>query len=228
MESKDGERPAVCLRGIAKVYRLGSVEVRALNDIDMEIPVGEYLALMGPSGSGKTTLLNVLGCLDRPTGGCYFLGGEDVSTLSDDRLSEIRNRKIGFIFQSYNLIPQFTVVENITLPLSYRGSLLKTDLEKARQLAEAVGLGDRLGHRPSELSGGQQQRVAIARSLINEPLIIIADEPTGNLDSVTGKEILSLMDNLHLKGKTLIVATHDEDIASRASRVVHIIDGQIA
>ena len=218
---------AVRLEDITKVYRLEEFDFCALNGVTLHIPHGEYLAIMGPSGSGKTTLLNLLGCLDKPTSGAYFLENDDVSTLSDDRLSEIRNHKIGFIFQSYNLIPQLTVLENIALPLFYRQSVLADDLAKAEALAGLVGLKDKLKNRPSQLSGGQQQRVAIARSLINDPLIILADEPTGNLDSVTGTEILGIMDRLHEEGRTLIVITPDPDVAHRTSRVIHLMDGRI-
>jgi len=207
---------------------MGSVEIHALCGLNLRIEEREYVAVMGPSGSGKSTLLNVLGCLDRPTKGTYFLGGEDVSALSDDELSEIRSRRIGFIFQSYNLIPQLTVMDNIELPLFYQGWSEEASRERAREMAERVGLGDRLTHRPTELSGGQQQRVAIARALAPDPLILLADEPTGNLDSATGQEIMSLLDDLKRQGRNIIVVTHDESVASHAERVIRLADGHVA
>lgn len=212
---------------ISRIYQMAAGEVAALDKINLMVEQGEYMAVMGPSGSGKTTLLNLLGCLDQPTAGRYYLGGEDVSALPDDQLSEIRNRKIGFIFQSYNLIPQLTVLENIEVPLFYRNSHDPEGFKRAIRLAEMVGLGSRLDHRPSQLSGGQQQRVAIARSLVNDPLIILADEPTGNLDSITGQEILSVLREMHRQGKTLVVITHDDSVAQHSSRTIHIVDGHI-
>ncbi|MFH2068401.1 MAG: ABC transporter ATP-binding protein [Candidatus Omnitrophota bacterium] len=219
--------PAIQLEEISRIYRMAAGEVAALAKINLTVEEGEYLAVMGPSGSGKTTLLNLLGCLDQPTGGRYYLGGEDVSALPDDQLSEIRNRKIGFIFQSYNLIPELTVLENIEIPLFYRNPRDPDGLKRAVRLAEMVGLGNRLDHRPAQLSGGQQQRVAIARSLVNEPLIILADEPTGNLDSKTGQEILSVLNEMHSQGKTLVVITHDVSVAQHSSRTIQIVDGHI-
>jgi putative ABC transport system ATP-binding protein len=201
--------------------------VTALDRITLDIAAGEFLALMGPSGSGKSTVLNLLGCLDRPTSGAYYLGGEDVSRMSDDELSEIRSRRIGFIFQSYNLIAQLTVLENIQVPLFYQGKDLRGSLDRCVAFAQMVGLGDRLDHRPSQLSGGQQQRVAIARSLVNDPLIILADEPTGNLDSRTGAEVLDLIDRLNESGKTIVLVTHDDKVGARAHRIVHMQDGVI-
>jgi len=218
----------VVLEDVWKTYRMGSVEIHALCGLNLRIEEREYVAVMGPSGSGKSTLLNVLGCLDRPTKGAYFLGGEDVSALSDDELSEIRSRRIGFIFQSYNLIPQLTVMDNIELPLFYQGWSEEASRERAREMAERVGLGDRLTHRPTELSGGQQQRVAIARALAPDPLILLADEPTGNLDSATGQEIMSLLDDLKRQGRNIIVVTHDESVASHAERVIRLADGHVA
>jgi putative ABC transport system ATP-binding protein len=214
-------------RKLCKAYKIGSVQLSALCDVDLEIEQGEYITIMGPSGSGKSTLLNVLGCLDRPTSGQYLLGGKDVSQLADDELSLIRGKHIGFIFQSYNLIGQLNVIENIELPMFYQGFSEAASAEHARELALLVGLGDRLKHRPSELSGGQQQRVAIARALANDPLIILADEPTGNLDSESGEDIMNILDSLHQQGKTLIAVTHDDSIAARAERNVRLFDGRI-
>jgi putative ABC transport system ATP-binding protein len=216
------------LEGIEKRYILGAeVEVRALCGVDLEIGAGSYVAIMGPSGSGKSTMLNLLGCLDRPSAGRYFLGGTDVSQMPDDQLSEARGRKIGFIFQSYNLIAQLTVIENIQVPLLYQGQDLHAYQDHCVKLAELVGLGDRLHHRPNQLSGGQQQRVAVARSLVNDPLMILADEPTGNLDSRTGLEVLDLITHLNEQGKTIVLVTHDERVANRAQRVLHMRDGLI-
>jgi len=212
---------------LCKIYQLGAVELPALCDVDLKIEQGQYVTIMGPSGSGKSTLLNVLGCLDRPTSGEYWLGGEDVSGLNDDELSLIRGKRIGFIFQSYNLIGQLNVIENIELPMYYQGYPEHESAGRARELAAMVGLGDRLKHRPAELSGGQQQRVAIARALANDPVIILADEPTGNLDSQSGFEILNILNDLHQRGKTLIVVTHDDNIAAKAQRSVHLLDGRI-
>ena len=216
------------LEGIEKRYVLGGeVEVRALRGVDLTVNRGDYLAIMGPSGSGKSTMLNLIGCLDRPTAGHYFLGGTDVSRMPDDELSEARGRTIGFIFQSYNLIAQLTVLENIQVPLLYQGKDVRAYHEHSLKLAQMVGLSERLGHRPNQLSGGQQQRVAIARSLINDPLLMLADEPTGNLDSKTGREVLDLIDTLNAGGKTIVLVTHDEKVAARAHRVIHMRDGLI-
>ena len=212
---------------LCKTYQLGSVQLPALQDMDLEIEQGRYVAIMGPSGSGKSTLLNLLGCLDKPTSGRYWLGGKDVSELDDNQLSLIRGKSIGFIFQSYNLIGQLNVVENIELPMFYQGFSEQASAARARELAIMVGLGDRLKHQPSQLSGGQQQRVAIARALANDPVIILADEPTGNLDSTSGAEILNVLDRLHKQGKTLIVVTHDTEIAARAQRIIKLLDGRI-
>ena len=216
------------IEGVEKRYVLGGeADVLALRGVDLEVGAGTYLAIMGPSGSGKSTLLNLLGCLDRPSAGRYFLGGEDVSQMPDDTLSEARGRKIGFIFQSYNLIAQLTVLENIQVPLLYQGKDLRVHQQRCVELAELVGLGDRLHHRPNQLSGGQQQRVAVARSLVNDPLMILADEPTGNLDSKTGLEVLELIDRLNESGKTIVLVTHDDRVANRAHRIIHMKDGLI-
>ena len=217
----------VAIENLCKVYQLGSLELFALRDLDLSIEQGEYVAIMGPSGSGKSTLLNVLGCLDRPTSGTYQIGGEDVSKLDDDELSKIRGSRIGFVFQSYNLIAQLNVIENIEVPMFYKGFSEHDSAEHAKELAAMVGLGDRIKHRPSELSGGEQQRVAIARALANKPLIILADEPTGNLDSESGADIMNILGDLHKRGTTLIVVTHDDHVAARTKRSVHLLDGRI-
>jgi len=219
--------PIVELHDIHKIYHMGDVEVHALSGVTMTINEGDYVAIMGASGSGKSTMLNLLGCLDRPTSGAYFLGGEDVSRLDDDALSEIRCSKIGFIFQSYNLIQQLSVIDNIEISLYYRGWSERDSKKRAEELAAAVGLSDRLNHRPAELSGGQQQRVAIARSLASDPLILLGDEPTGNLDSRTGQEILRMLDGLHQSGKTIIIVTHDDHVAAHCERIIHLADGCI-
>jgi putative ABC transport system ATP-binding protein len=220
-------RMAARIVELHKHYHLGDEVVYALNGVSLDIPEGDYVAIMGPSGSGKSTLLNLLGCLDRPTSGSFFLGDEDVAQLDDDDLSEIRSSRIGFVFQSYNLIPQLTVQENIEVPLYYMGQLTAENRQRCTELAEMVGLGDRLQHRPMQLSGGQQQRAGIARSLANDPYFVLADEPTGNLDSVTTGEILDLLDQLNLAGKTIIIVTHEEDVAARARRVVRLRDGKL-
>lgn len=215
------------VRNLVKQYYMGHVVVQALNGISIRFEEGDYCAIMGHSGSGKSTLLNLLGCLDRPTSGSYLLGGADVSQLDDDDLSDIRSQRLGFIFQSYNLIAQLTVLENIEVPLFYQGWPAHESRERGEALAELVGLADRMRHRPAELSGGQQQRVAIARSLANDPIIILADEPTGNLDSGTEREILSILNDLNSQGKTLIVVTHEPEIANTARRIVTLQDGQV-
>jgi putative ABC transport system ATP-binding protein len=219
--------PIVRLEGVSKRYVMGEETVHALNGLDVTVREGEFVAIMGPSGSGKSTLLNLLGCLDRPTSGSYFLGETDVAHLSDDEISQIRNRRIGFIFQSFNLIPSLTVIENIEVPFFYAGTGTRAARNRSRELAGKVGLSNRLGHRPSQLSGGQQQRVAIARALANDPFIILADEPTGNLDSSTGKEIMDVLRELNGAGKTIIMVTHEDDIAACAQRTIHMRDGRV-
>ncbi len=216
------------LKNIRKTFQIGDQVVHAIKQLDLTVESGEYLAIMGTSGSGKSTLLNILGCLDSPSEGEYFIANDDITKLEDDILSELRGKRIGFVFQSYNLLPQYSVLENIKLPLLYQSDIdEKKSHEKAIELATLVGLEERLEHRPTELSGGQQQRVAIARSLINDPLIILADEPTGNLDSQTEQEILDLFDKLNQQGKTIIVVTHESEVGSRAKRVVQMRDGLI-
>jgi putative ABC transport system ATP-binding protein len=223
-------RTLIEVRDLCKIYGQGKIAVNALCGVDATVVEGEFVAVMGPSGSGKSTLMNILGCLDRPTSGTYVLDGEDVSRLSKDQLAGVRNRKIGFVFQSYNLLPRLTAAKNVMMPLLYNGSRQRTDAERyarAIEVLESVGLGDRTHHRPNELSGGQQQRVAIARALVNEPSILLADEPTGNLDSRSGSEIMALLDTLHESGATIVMVTHELDIAEHAERVIYLLDGGI-
>lgn len=216
---------AVQIKDLTKHYVLKSETVRALRGVSFDVPKGDYVAIMGPSGSGKSTLLNLLGCLDRPTSGSFVLGDDDVAKMTDDELSAIRASRIGFVFQSYNLIPQLTVVENIEVPLYYMGRINSQSRERCRELAAVVGLGDRLDHRPTQLSGGQQQRVAIARSMVNDPQFILADEATGNLDSVTTDEILGIFERLNAEGRTIIMVTHEDEVSAHAKRIIRLRDG---
>ncbi len=215
------------LSKIVKNYKIGTIIVRALRSVTIDIDKNEYVAVMGPSGSGKSTLMNLIGCLDTATSGKYVLNNKDVSKLDDNQLADIRNNEIGFVFQTFNLLPRYTALENVTLPLIYAG-FSKTDrLERAREVLESVDLTDRIAHKPNELSGGQRQRVAIARALVNHPSIILADEPTGNLDSKTSVDIMNLLDEIHKLGNTIIVVTHEADIAKRARRVIRLMDGEV-
>jgi putative ABC transport system ATP-binding protein len=215
------------IEGVTKLYRMGAEIVHALRGVALKVHRNEYLAVMGPSGSGKSTLMNMLGCLDTPTSGHYHFNGKDVSSMSDDELASIRNREIGFVFQTFNLLPRSTSLHNVELPLIYAGLPSAARRTRAREALENVGLGDRMLHKPNELSGGQRQRVAIARALVNHPSIILADEPTGNLDSKTGEEIMQLFDQLYEQGNTIIVVTHEEDIARHARRAIRLHDGLI-
>ncbi len=221
------EKEVIRLDGIVKNYKIGTILVEALRAVSLVVRKNEFVALMGPSGSGKSTLMNILGCLDTPTSGSYFLNGEDVSKMDDNALAEIRNRQIGFVFQTFNLLPRSSALENVMLPLIYAGVGKAKRLELAKQTLEEVKLGDRMAHKPNELSGGQRQRVAIARALVNHPAIILADEPTGNLDSKTSIEILGLLEEIHKMGNTVIIVTHEEDIAQHAHRIIRLMDGKI-
>ncbi len=221
--------PLIQVTDLYKIYQMGTTEVRALDGVSLSIEQNEYLSIMGPSGSGKSTLMNLLGCLDTPTSGDFFMGGVNVASMSDDELAHIRNKQIGFVFQTFNLLPKSTSLRNVELPLIYNGAI-KASERKGMAIAalERVGLADRTRHKPNELSGGQRQRVAVARALVNDPAIILADEPTGNLDSKTGEEIMTLFDDLHKQGNTIILVTHEEHIAAHANRVVRLLDGKIS
>ncbi|HEY8404367.1 MAG TPA: ABC transporter ATP-binding protein [Flavobacteriales bacterium] len=215
------------IEGLTKYYRIGEEVIKALNGVDLSIYKNEYVALMGPSGSGKSTIMNIIGCLDTPTSGRYFLNGPDVAQLNDNQLAEIRNKEIGFVFQTFNLLPRYSALDNVALPLVYAGVPKEERLERARQALIQVGLAERMNHKPNELSGGQRQRVAVARALVNKPSIILADEPTGNLDTKTSYEIMNLFDEIHQAGNTIIIVTHEEDIAQMAHRIVRMRDGKI-
>ncbi len=212
---------------LIKNYQVGTETIRALRSVSLSIDKNEYVAIMGPSGSGKSTLMNILGCLDTPTGGDYILNNTNVSQLDDDQLAEIRNKEIGFVFQTFNLLPRYSALENVSLPLIYAGTNKEDRLARAGEVLVSVGLEDRVRHKPNELSGGQRQRVAVARAMVNSPSIILADEPTGNLDSKTSKDILNLFDEIHQKGNTIIIVTHEEDIARHAHRIIRLMDGMI-
>ncbi|MGH9786449.1 MAG: ABC transporter ATP-binding protein [Terriglobia bacterium] len=226
---RPAEQDEILIRteGLGRTYRMGAEEIHALRDVNLEIHRNEYVAIMGPSGSGKSTLMNLIGCLDTPSSGRYWLNHRLVSDLEDDELARIRNREIGFVFQTFNLLPRATALGNVELPLIYRGVASAERRERARRALEMVELADRMNHRPNELSGGQRQRVAIARALVNDPSIILADEPTGNLDSATGAEILKLFAHLHRQGNTVVVVTHEADVAAHALRILHIRDGMV-
>lgn len=215
------------IRNMVRDFQLGQETVHVLKGIDLDIKKGDYVALMGPSGSGKSTLMNLLGCLDTPTAGTYLLNGQDVSQLSDDDLAEIRNKEIGFVFQTFNLLPRTTALDNVALPMVYAGASKSQRKERAEEVLTDVGLADRMDHRPNQLSGGQRQRVAVGRALVNNPTIILADEPTGNLDSKTGIEIMSLFDEIHANGNTVIIVTHEEEVAAHAHRIIRLRDGMI-
>ena len=217
--------PLLKIRDLKKIYRMGSVEIRALNGVSLDIQRGEYVALMGPSGSGKSTLMNLLGCLDTPSSGQYILNGRDVSSMTENELAEIRNSEIGFVFQTFNLLARLSGVENVALPLIYAGKSKADRVERAQGVLTAVGLGKRMFHKPNELSGGERQRVAVARALVNDPSIVLADEPTGNLDTKTSLEIMGLFETIHQQGNTVILVTHEEDIAAHAHRIIRLRDG---
>jgi putative ABC transport system ATP-binding protein len=219
--------PIIQAKNLTKHYKVGSTIVRALDGLEIAIEKGSYIALMGPSGSGKSTLMNILGCLDTPTSGEYLLNNKDVSEVDDDSLAGIRNKEIGFIFQTFNLLPRYTALENVALPMIYAGINKKDRLARATEVLEQVGLGDRITHKPNELSGGQRQRVAVARALVMKPSIIFADEPTGNLDSKTSEGIMELFDEIHKAGNTLIVVTHEEEVAARAQKIIRLRDGKL-
>ena len=217
----------ISIEGLRKTYHIGTQQVHALDGLDLGIDVNEYVALMGPSGSGKSTLMNVLGCLDSPTAGSYHLNGQNVANLDEDALADIRNREIGFVFQTFNLLPRYSALENVALPLIYAGLSKRERLERAEEVLEMVGLQDRMVHKPNELSGGQRQRVAVARALVNRPSIILADEPTGNLDTATSMEIMNLFGEIQAAGNTVILVTHEGDIAECAHRIVRLRDGKV-
>jgi putative ABC transport system ATP-binding protein len=226
--SGNGHAPIIELSGVWRVYETGRLRVVALAGVDLRVHAGEFLAIVGPSGSGKSTLMNLLGCLDRPSHGTYRLDGTDVASLDDDGLARLRSRRIGFVFQSYNLLPRTSALDNVAAPLAYQGVPARLRAERARAALERLGLGDRVDHEPTELSGGQQQRVAVARALVTDPAIILADEPTGNLDSRSGAEVLTLLETLNRSGRTIVLITHEPEVAARATRRVLIRDGGVA
>ena len=215
------------IRNIIRDFKLGTETVHVLKGIDLDIERGDYIAIMGPSGSGKSTLMNILGCLDTPTSGTYILNGHDISQMHDDDLADIRNKEIGFVFQTFNLLPRTTALDNVALPMVYAGASKSERIERAKKVLTDVGLADRMDHRPNQLSGGQRQRVAVGRALVNKPSIILADEPTGNLDSKTSLEIMMLLDEIHAQGNTVIVVTHEEDVAAHAHRIIRLRDGMV-
>jgi putative ABC transport system ATP-binding protein len=225
--SVSADDPVIRLENLNRRYRMGVEEIDALGSVNLTVGRGDYLAIMGPSGSGKSTLMNIIGCLDTPTGGSYWLNGESVSAMNEQQLARVRNAEIGFVFQTFNLLPRMSALANVEVPLIYAGMKRKARDVRARQALETVGLGDRMLHRPSEMSGGQRQRVAVARALVTNPSILLADEPTGNLDSRTGEEIMSLFDRLHAAGNTIIVVTHEPHIADHTHRIIHLSDGNI-
>ncbi len=227
MTDSERDRPIIELKGVKKIYQMGTERVRALDGVDLVINHNEYVAIMGPSGSGKSTMMNIIGCLDSPTDGTYILNGQEVSEMDDNELANVRNREIGFVFQTFNLLPRVNCLQNVELPLIYSGRRKNERREMAAQALRNVGLGDRMTHRPNELSGGQRQRVAVARAIVNEPSILLADEPTGNLDTKTGNEIMLLFEALYRRGNTVLVVTHEEEVARHARRIIRLRDGLI-
>jgi putative ABC transport system ATP-binding protein len=227
MQSPRNDGPVILLDGVKKIYQMGAERVHALDGVDLRIDRNEYVAIMGPSGSGKSTMMNIIGCLDTPTSGSYTLNGQRVSELDDNALAAVRNREIGFVFQTFNLLPRVSCLQNVELPLIYAGIRKGTRHELAQRALENVGLGDRMTHKPNELSGGQRQRVAVARAIVNNPSILLADEPTGNLDSRTGQEIMELFEELYRRGNTVLLVTHEEDVARHARRVIRLRDGLV-
>jgi len=221
------DQTLISVRGLRKTYEVGTQKVHALDGLDLDIDRGDYVALMGPSGSGKSTLMNILGCLDSPTAGTYQLNGQQVAQMDEDQLAEIRNREIGFVFQTFNLLPRYTALENVALPLIYAGQAKSERRARAAEVLDLVGLADRMDHKPNELSGGQRQRVAVARALVNRPSLILADEPTGNLDTATSHEIMALFEEIQAAGNTVLIVTHEEDIAACARRIVRLRDGKL-
>jgi len=220
--------PIISLQRVSRIYRMGNLAVPALDDVSLDIRHGEFVAILGPSGSGKSTMMNILGCLDRPTAGVYALAGTPVADLDDDGLAKLRSRTIGFVFQSYNLLPRTTALDNVATPLLYQGIGRTERTRRARVALERLGLGDRTHHEPTELSGGQQQRVAVARALVTEPALILADEPTGNLDSRSGADVMGVLRELHASGRTIVLITHDAEVAASADRQIHLLDGRVA